>query len=137
MDTEKLLEREIEEKIIRAKDQKYNIQAYLFVIRALDILLEKIISETNARRHVTGRELATVVKDFALHNFGPTAKIVLEHWGIYKTDDIGKIVFDLIDIGILGKTKDDRLEDFCDVFDFEDEFVNNFSFSVKDKNYLL
>ena len=50
------------------------------------------------------------------------ARTVLEHWGIHRTDDIGGVVFALVDQGILIKQDEDRAEDFADLFDFEETF---------------
>ena len=121
---------EIENRIIRERDGRYSINAYLFIIQALDFLLEKIIKQTKVQRHVTGQELSNAVRDFAIERFGPTAMMVLSHWGIGSTADIGNIVYNLISIGKMGKTKEDRIEDFHDVYDFENEFVKNFRFSA-------
>ena len=49
---------------------------------------------------------------------GYLAKHVLNHWGVRSTGDFGEIVFNLIEIGQMRKTPDDRREDFDDVFDF-------------------
>ena len=48
------------------------------------------------------------------------AKNVLNEWGVHKTGDFGEIVFNLIDIGQMKKTDNDRREDFENVFDFDD-----------------
>ena len=50
------------------------------------------------------------------------AKAVLEYWGITSTLDFGEIVYLLIEEGIMSKTKHDKIEDFTDVFDFDEEF---------------
>ena len=42
----------------------------------------------------------------------PMAKRVLAEWGITCCADIGCIVFNLVNAGLLGKTEDDSLEDF-------------------------
>jgi len=47
---------------------------------------------------------------------------VLEHWHIRRTDDFGRIVFNLIEAGCMSKTAEDSLEDFRCVFDFGEAF---------------
>jgi uncharacterized repeat protein (TIGR04138 family) len=47
---------------------------------------------------------------------------VLEHWGIHSTDDMGEVVFALVEFGVLVKQDEDRREDFRDIFDFEEAF---------------
>ena len=58
------------------------------------------------------------------------AKAVLNSWGVQNTGDIGNIVFNLIEIEQMRKTKQDRREDFENVFDFETAFVRDFKITV-------
>jgi uncharacterized repeat protein (TIGR04138 family) len=51
---------------------------------------------------------------------------VFESWGIRCCEDIGNMVFNLIGAGIFGKTEEDSIEDFKNVYDFEDVFVKPF-----------
>ena len=66
-------------------------------------------------------------RDFALEQFGLTARIVLSFWGIQNTEDIGRIVFLLIEAGLLMKQDSDRLEDFEAVYDFEEDFEEGYT----------
>ncbi len=50
------------------------------------------------------------------------ASAVMTHWGIHTTDDFGQIVFMLIDVGLLARQPDDRLEDFERVYEFAEVF---------------
>jgi uncharacterized repeat protein (TIGR04138 family) len=77
-------------------------------------------------RHLTGRELCEAIRRYALDQFGFMAKTVLNNWGVHNTGDFGNIVFNLIEIGEMSKTKDDRREDFDDVFDFEADLRQEF-----------
>jgi uncharacterized repeat protein (TIGR04138 family) len=45
---------------------------------------------------------------------------------VTKTGDFGEIVFNLIGIGQMRKTSDDRREDFDDVFDFDTGLEQSF-----------
>ena len=77
-------------------------------------------------RHVTGRELLEGLRVYALDQYGPLAKTVLNAWGIHKCPDFGDIVFNLIEYNIFSKTDNDRREDFADLYSFEDAFVKPF-----------
>ena len=55
---------------------------------------------------------------------------MLEYWGIHSTDDVGELVFALVDIGVLVKRDEDRREDFEDIFDFEEVFDHEYPWSV-------
>ncbi len=104
---------------IIAKDPRYKTDAYVFVHDALGHTWQRL----NQRRHITGRELLDGVRDLALKRYGRMAKAVLNSWGMKTTDDIGAIVFNLVDAGLLTKTEEDHIEDFHDVYDFDEAFV--------------
>lgn len=74
-------------------------------------------------RHVSGQELCEGLRDLAIRRYGPLARTVLEHWNVRRTEDFGKIVFTLIDMGILRKTEDDSIKDFVDVYAFDEAFA--------------
>jgi len=103
---------------IRRRDGKYNERAYVFVLAALEFAQTRL----PARRHLSGVELAWACRDFALEQFGMLASAVMTHWGIQSTDDFGQIVFVLIDVGLLARQPDDRLEDFERVYEFAEVF---------------
>lgn len=73
-------------------------------------------------RHISGRELCWAIRDYALQRWGHMARTVLGSWNIRHTNDFGKIVFGFIDFDMMRTQPDDRLEDFEDVFRFEDVF---------------
>ena len=128
---------------ILSKDDRYKVEAYFFVSDALsyaqEILkfgydaksedLEDGESGCESQNHVRGQELCEGIRQFALKQFGYLAINVLRDWGITKTIDFGNIVFNLIEVGQMRKTADDCLEDFCDVYDFQTAFVEEFTFS--------
>ena len=103
---------------IRARDGRYQERGYLFVLAALEFAQGRL----PARRHLSGGELAWACRDFALEQFGLLAQSVLEYWGVTTTEDLGRIVFMLIDVGLLARQESDRLEDFERVYDFVDVF---------------
>ena len=103
---------------IRAIDGRYHERSYLFVLAALEFCQRR----RTERGHISGEELAWACRDLALEQFGLTAKTVFNHWGIRSSDDIGKIVFVLIEVGLLMPHEEDRIEDFHAVFDLGDAF---------------
>src|SRR5688572_31628843 len=82
---------------IRIREPRYDEQAYLFVLSALEMCQAQLAM----RRHISGTELAHACRDLALDRYGVMARVVLEHWGIATTADIGDIVFTLVDLGFL------------------------------------
>lgn len=109
-------------KIVK-KDRRFNEDAYFFVLSALDTAL----SNLSTPRHITGRELLEAIRVYGLQQYGPMTSTVLEHWGIKTTEDFGKIVFNMIDVGMLRKTDTDCLQDFKDVYDFKEVFKGNYN----------
>jgi len=103
---------------IGRQDGRYHERGYLFVLAALEYAQAKL----PARRHLSGAELAWACRDFALEQFGLLAPTVLSYWGISTTEDLGHMVFTLIDVGLLARQPSDRIEDFDRVYDFADVF---------------
>lgn len=105
----------------------YDRQAFHFVREALDFTTRSLEKpKEGASRHVTGKELTDGIRRYALQEFGPMAATVFREWGITKTEDFGRIVFLLVEAGKLGKTDEDKIEDFADGFDFDKAFVAPF-----------
>jgi uncharacterized repeat protein (TIGR04138 family) len=104
------------------RDPRYKPEAYGFVLAALSHTLSRL----GEVRHVSGQELLIGVRELGLEMYGPMAKEVFNYWGLHSCTDFGSIVFNLVDEGLLGKTDEDRIEDFENGFDFEEEFVAKF-----------
>ncbi len=112
---------------IQAKDARYHRDAYLFVRDGLDYTQKTIGTDSRKRvRHVTGQELIGGIREYALQQFGPMAKTVLEDWGITRCEDFGEIVFNMIDVGWLAKTTKDSRADFANGYDFDEAFRKPF-----------
>jgi uncharacterized repeat protein (TIGR04138 family) len=71
---------------------------------------------------VNGRELLDGIRECAHEQFAPLAKLVLNHWGVERTEDFGEIVFNLVEIGLLNRRPDDTRLDFADGYDFAQAF---------------
>jgi uncharacterized repeat protein (TIGR04138 family) len=120
---------------VLARDPRYPIQAYAFVLDALEHAkrAKRAQGRTRGRgrasaysHHVNGRELCEGARRLALENYGLMAMTVLALWGIRSTSDIGEIVFNLIASGDLEKTPNDDRSDFNNVFDFETSFRRDY-----------
>ena len=119
---------------IRVEDPRYAEDAYYFLREALDFSIKffkKAASGPAKERHVTGQELLHGIGQFALQQYDPLTRTVLEYWGITRCEDFGEIVFNMIHAGLLGKTEKDRKEDFGGGYDFHDMFVKPFLPSKK------
>ena len=112
---------------IVAIDPRYNSDAYVFLRDALDYTTKQQKKTKGASvRHVAGPELLEGVRQYALKEFGPMVVTVLSYWGIRSCEDIGNMVFNLINAGIFGKTEEDSIDDFKNVFNFHEAFVKPF-----------
>ena len=103
---------------ILARDSRYGREAYSFVMAALQHTVEKL----EERRHVTGQELLSGIRELGRERFGMMAPAVFRAWGIRKTDDFGRVVFNLVEAKVLSKREEDSVEDFRDGFDFGSAF---------------
>ena len=133
------------------EDRRYKIDAYAFVFEALNFAHKELgmgapraaeaeaeeeepeeteSPQSESERHLTGQQLCEAVRLYALEQYGYMAQCVLESWGVKATGDIGEIVFNLIRIGQMRKTKDDLREDFDDVFDFDTGFKQSFKITL-------
>ena len=113
---------------IVTSDPRYQRDAYVFLRDALDFTTKQQKKVKGATvRHVTGPELLGGVRQYALKEFGPLVMTVFDNWGIHSCEDIGNMVFNLIGAGIFGKTEEDSIEDFKNVYDFEEAFVKPFA----------
>jgi uncharacterized repeat protein (TIGR04138 family) len=113
--------------IVRS-DPRYQRDAYVFLRDALDFTTkQQKKAKGTSIRHVTGPELLEGLRQYALREFGPMVVTVFDSWGIHSSGDIGNMVFNLIGAGIFGKTEEDSIEDFRNVYDFEEVFVKPFA----------
>lgn len=108
-------------------DVRYHAEAYAFLRDSLEATIKrrkKTRKETGS--HVGAAELLDGFRIHALNEFGPMSMMVLDYWGVRASEDVGNLVFNLVEAGIFGKTEEDTIESFRDVFDFEDAFVAPF-----------
>ena len=107
---------------IRARGGQYNERAYLFLLATIEFLQNRL----EVRRHVSAPELAWACRDFAQQQFGLLAAGVLSHWGITRTEDLGRIVYTLVEVGLLVTQPGDAESDFEGVYQFADAFGDSY-----------
>ena len=111
---------------LRLIEPRFREGAYLFVLASLEYSQIRLPE----RRHITGSELAASCRDLALERFGVMARMVLEHWNIRNTRDIGDVVFALVDLGLLISQPTDSREDFVALFDFDHAFERDYPWNA-------
>ena len=100
-------------------DPRFPSEAYRFVMRAVQVALSP---STSPGEHVSGREVAEAFRQLALAEFGTEALAKLAGWRITACDDVGTIVFRMVELGIFGARAEDKAEDFHAIYDFQTAF---------------
>lgn len=113
---------------ICARNPAYAPEAYVFITEALEFTTRNI-----QKKIVRGKELLEGIRQYALEEFGPMALTVFRMWGIHRTEDFGQIVFLLVESNKLGKTEEDKIEDFANGYSFEEAFGAPFRPTLKTK----
>ena len=110
-----------------ADDPRYHRDAYHFIREGLDYTQQLISKqETGKMRHVSGQELLGGLRSHAIDQFGPMALTVLTEWGIWRCEDFGELVFNMVEHELLARTNDDTREDFKGGYDFLEAFRKPF-----------
>jgi len=120
------------------QDQRYKLEGYQFVREALQYAQEvlsmpaqesasekagaKAAKSEKTEHHLTGQQLCEAIRVYAVEQYGYLAQTVLNNWGIHTTGDFGEIVYNLIRIEEMRKSKHDRREDFDDQYNFDEAF---------------
>lgn len=114
--------------------EKYPLEAFHFVQQGLGYTVEKVhgeLTDPNADRHVCGDQLCDGLREYALMKWGLLARVVLQRWNITSTYDFGRIVFGMIDHGLMHRTEEDSIEDFRDVYDFRSTFEAGYQIALE------
>jgi uncharacterized repeat protein (TIGR04138 family) len=109
--------------IVLSRATQYDRAAYHFLRDALEFTVKERKKVSGQNGHVSGQQLLDGIRRYALKQYGPMVTSVLDYWGIQRTEDFGRMVFALVDVGVFGKTEHDSIEDFRDVYSFEEAFV--------------
>ena len=119
------------------RDRRYPIEAYFFVRDALSFAADSMelsnqyrhdseVYESAEEHHLTGQQLSEAIRDFAMNQFGYMARIVLKNWGIDNTSCFGDIVYNMIEIGWMKKSDQDKRSHFDNVYEFKAAFDERF-----------
>lgn len=111
-----------------AREGNYSPEAFRFLFEALEhaLVLSGKDQAEGSGRHISGEELLAGMRQYARQIFGPLAASTWRSWGIRESMDWGRIVFLLVDAGMLNRQDSDTIEDFKSDFDFEEFFVESY-----------
>lgn len=110
-----------------ADASRYPIEAFQFVRRGLEYTVHQVHEDPETleegERHVDGRQLCEGLRDFAVEQYGRLARLMLRRWNIHRTEDFGRIVFAMVEGGLMQATDSDTMRDFEDGFAFDEAFT--------------
>jgi len=117
---------------ILANDARFDREAYVFLRQGLDFC-HKTLSRSarkkegqTAENHVTVAQLLDGIRMYALQEYGPMAKTVLNAWGVESCEHFGDIVFNMVENRLLSTTENDTREEFRKGYDFDEAFCAPF-----------
>lgn len=101
-------------------DFRFDPDAYFYLREVVDRTAHDLGRDgpKAENRHLTGAELSNGFRNCMLEDFGPLAATVADEWGLGTSDDLGAMVYNLIEAGAFGKSASDRKSDFHGLFDF-------------------
>lgn len=118
--------------------KKYSPEAYQLVLDALNHTVEllqngkikpvapyadnRATDQQHKEFHISGQELLEGFKLHVREEYGNMALFLLERWGIKNTEDVGNIVFEMVESGRMSKRENDSIDDFKDKYDFQKVF---------------
>ena len=100
-------------------EPRFAREAYLFLFEALDFTTRQVHApeslphspEQNGQ-HVNGHDLLEGIRTHAIQQFGCLASAVFESWGVRSSEDVGEMVFQLVDRELMGCRESDDPGDF-------------------------
>jgi uncharacterized repeat protein (TIGR04138 family) len=114
------LAKTVEERIFEAAEEsgRFRPDAFFLILKTLEIAQRR----RGVPGHISGRTLLEQLRDIVSREYGPMALTVLHHLGLYRSEDVGELVFLMVEKELLRKREEDSLDDFTGVFDFEESF---------------
>ena len=113
-------------------DGRFMPEAFRFLFESLEYAVRLAGKEDaeGTERHVTGQEVLAGMQAYAKERFGPLGASVWRAWGIRDTLDWGRIVFLLVEEGLLKQRDEDSIDDFASDLDFDRFFVESYELDL-------
>ncbi len=112
----------------------FHPHAYVFVSEALktaqELVSRQVVDRLDETHHISGPELLEGVRILGLRLYGLMTPVVFRHWGLFSTDDFGRIVFEMIERGDMRKSDSDQLSDFHGVYSLDESFAHDYKIDV-------
>ena len=112
---------------VHKRDKRFKPDAYHFLRETLEYTVKTMRKdELVEHRHVSGRELLDGLHEYALKEFGSMALTVLESWGVRSGEDVGAMVYNLIQEDAFHNSEEDHPADFEGWISFDKAFLEPF-----------
>ena len=105
---------------IVAKDSRYDARAYALVMDCIHYLGKE-------DRHMSAEDILDEFRERALDQYGPLTYTVLTEWGLSGCEDIGEMMFNLVEFHRVGKDENDVPESFLGGYDFKETFLGPYA----------
>ena len=118
---------------IRSREGRFRREAYGFVMAALGATVQALPPERRGdptTRHLSGQELLQGVIRLARQEFGRFAPVVFNEWGIASGEDVGRIVFQLVESKQLSARREDSIDDFRGSGELREALTANLDFGL-------
>ena len=100
-----------------AKDRRFDARAYALLMDVVSYL------GGESKRRVSGEAILDEFRDRALDQYGPLTYRVLTEWGLSRTEDIGEMMFNLVEAHRIRRDDRDTADAFADGYDFKEAFL--------------
>ena len=104
-----------EDTINSLDSRRHSIECVNFVREALQVA--QADGALSPKRIANAIGLCRVLLEMSVDRFGANGKQILLDWGIERSEDVGLIVYRLIDAELVNKSTRDSLDDFNGLFD--------------------
>ncbi|MBO7482392.1 MAG: hypothetical protein J6U17_00710 [Kiritimatiellae bacterium] len=101
---------------IVSRDSRYDARAYALLMDVIHYLGQ-------GDRHMSGEDILDEFKERTLDLYGPMSWTVLREWGVTKCEDIGEMMFNLVESRRIRRDEGDTPEAFSGGYDFRETFL--------------
>ena len=102
------------------ENKQYDAWAYAFMYNSLSHAAKIFGMRRDKENHITAAQLSEAICSLAIKEFGFLAQTVMKQWRVKTTEDIGEIVYILVQCKMMRQSEKDKKADFIGVFDLMD-----------------
>jgi uncharacterized repeat protein (TIGR04138 family) len=100
----------------------YSLDALLFINLTISELLKVRRKENNGQvTHITGGEFCK----YLLTSRGSRTPDILRGYGLNRSEDVGRMIFGLVNLGLMGRREEDSEADFVGIFNLDERIPSS------------